>query len=123
MKIRCSIPLLFFIYAGTVLAQENVPEITIRQAKDYEGKKITICSEVKDVYVNKKAKGEPTMLNFGGAYPHQSFTVIIWKDNLANFQYDPAVYLMNKNICVTGIITMYKGRPEMEIKTPGEIYE
>ena len=123
MKNVRNILLLFFISTATVSAQEKIPEVTARQAKNYDGKKVTICSQVKDVYVNKRAKGEPTMLNFGAPYPNQTFTVIIWKDNLKNFDNDPATYYQDKNICVTGDIIMYRGRPEIEVKTPYQIYE
>ena len=123
MKCRLLFLLVFFSIGKISLAQTKVPEITIAEAKDHAGEKVTICGEVADVYVNKKAKGEPTMLNFGAAYPKQSFTCIIWKDDVPNFKYVPATYLRDKQICVTGIIKMYKGKPEMELHKQDQVFE
>lgn len=104
-------------------AQKPQLEITIAEAKDHEGEKVTICAEIKETFYNAKAKGQPTMLNFGSAYPKNTFSCIIWKDDLKNFNYEPAAYLKGKQVCVTGIIKIYKGKPEMEIHTQEQIFE
>lgn len=107
----------------TAFAQKPALEITISEAKDHEGEKVTICAEIKESFYNVKAKGEPTMLNFGAPYPKQTFSCIIWKDDLKNFNYEPVAYLKGKQVCVTGIIKIYKGKPEMEIHNQDQIFE
>ncbi|CAN5453652.1 hypothetical protein BH11BAC1_BH11BAC1_29380 [soil metagenome] len=113
----------FFLIIPAVDAQKPVPEITLAEAKDHEGEKVTLCGEIIEIFYNAKAKGEPTMLNFGGVYPKNTFSCIIWKDDLVNFNYKPAAYLKGKQVCVTGIIKMYKGKPEMELNAQDQIYE
>ncbi len=105
------------------LAQKPSAEITIAEAKDHEGEKVTICAEIKETFYNVKAKGQPTMLNFGDPYPKQTFSCVIWKDDMKNFNYEPAAYLKGKQVCVTGIIKIYKGKPEMEIHSQDQIFE
>jgi len=123
MKLHLLLFSFYFAFASASFAQKKVIEITIDEAKDHVGEKVTICSEVKETYFNSKAKGEPTNLNFGAPFPKQTFTVLIWKDDLVNFDYDPSQYLKGKHICVTGVIKLYKGKPEMELKTQYQIYE
>jgi hypothetical protein len=103
-------------------AQQAVPEITIGEANDHVGEKVTICGEIKETFFNAKAKGETTMLNFGDAYPNHAFSCIIWKDDLANLDYKPAPHLKGKHVCVTGTLKMYKGKPEMEAHSHDQVY-
>ena len=123
MNSRFLLSVIFVLMSFVAFAQSNVPEITVAEAKDHEGEKVTLCGEIKETYYNAKAKGEPTMLNFGDAYPKQTFSCLIWKDDLANFSYKPATYLKGKQVCVTGVIKIYKGKPEMEIHTQDQVYE
>ena len=115
---------IYFLVSATVaVAQKAAPEITIDEAKDHIGEKVTICAEIKETFFNSKAKGEPTMLNFGDVYPKQTFSCLIWKDDLKNFNYNPVTYLKRKQVCVTGTIKMYKGKPEMELHAQDQIFE
>ncbi len=122
MNTRLVILYLIFVTSGAV-AQKPVSEITVAEAKDHIGEKVTICGEIIETFYNHKAKGEPTMLNFGGAFPKQTFSCVIWKNDLINFNYKPVTYLKGKQVCVTGIVKMYKGKPEMEIHSQEFIFE
>lgn len=122
MKNLCLLVFLSLIM-GAAFGQKTAQEITIAEAKDHVGDKVTICAEIKETFYNNKAKGEPTMVNFGDAYPKQTFSCIIWKDDLINFNYNPVTYLKGKQVCVTGIVKMYKGKPEMEIHGQDQIFE
>jgi hypothetical protein len=123
MKSRLIFFIPFFLAATAATAQKTVPEITVAEAKDHVGEKVTICGEIKETFLNAKAKGEPTSLNFGAPYPNHTFSCIIWKDDLVNFKYKPATYLKDKQVCVTGVIKMYKGKPEMELHSQEQVYE
>ena len=90
------------------------------QAKDYIGKKITICGQVSGSYYSYKTKGKPTFLDMGGKYPASTFTVLIWSNYLNKFKYD-LKELDGKNICVTGFIKEYKGKPEVVVSDPNQI--
>lgn len=39
--------------------------------------------------------------------------MVIFEKDLANFSYDPGVFLKEKSLCITGIIKMYNGKPEI----------
>lgn len=78
----------------------------------YKGKTVTVCSKVVDIYMSKDKKGG-TYLNFGKPFPYQTFQVVIFKKDLGNFSYNPFEFLEQKNVCVTGEVIFFKGKPEI----------
>lgn len=107
--------LLFLVFASVVSAQETTP--TIENITSFEGKIITICEKVTGIH---ETKGENVILNFGKPYPNNAFTVIIFKRDREKFSYNP-LDLKGKTICITGMVVMYKGKPEIVIKNESEI--
>jgi phosphatidylserine/phosphatidylglycerophosphate/cardiolipin synthase-like enzyme len=53
--------------------------------------------------------------------PNQTFTVVIFARDQPAFPRPPASLYEGKNICVTGRIDTYKGRPEIVARIPGQI--
>jgi endonuclease G, mitochondrial len=84
------------------------------QAELYMGqnKKVTVCGTV--VSAKKSSKGN-VFLNLDRQFPNQLFTVSIFANQAINFSYNPEELLVGKQICVTGIITNYNGKPSMEV--------
>ncbi len=67
---------------------------------------------MQSTYVTKGDK-KTTYINFGNPYPNTTFTVVIFEDDLPNFKYIPSEYLKDKNVCITGKVKIYKGKPEI----------
>lgn len=107
--------IIVLLFAASGCAQTVSPA----QAKDYVDKKVTVCGLVSDVYVSTKGQA-PTFLHFGGKHPNELFSVVVYKDDLAKFT-NPLGGLANKNVCVTGYIKLYKGKPEMTVNSPSQI--
>jgi hypothetical protein len=107
--------IIFLLFAAVCHAQTITPE----QAKNYAGKKVTVCGKVTGTYTSNKGKGA-TFLNMGGVYPNNALSITIFKDDFAKFSYSPSA-LANKNICVTGVVTLYKGKPEIKVNSPAQI--
>ena len=59
------------------------------------------------------------MLNFGGNYPANTFSAVIFADDVANFK--KPEYYSGKTLCVTGRIKLYKGKAEVVIKSADQI--
>lgn len=78
------------------------------------GKKITLCDTC---YSFKILNDTVTMLNMGGRYPDQKFTVVVTGHEI-QLNTDSIV---GKYICVTGDASVYKGRPEVMIYHPNQI--
>ncbi len=107
--------ILLLVFASFVSAQETSP--TLETIASFEGKTITICEKVTGT---RETKGENVLLNFGKPYPNNAFSVIIFKRDRDKFSYNP-LDLKDKTICITGMVVMYKGKPEIVIKNESEI--
>ena len=105
---------------ATPLSKDTI-KITDAEAKDHIGEMAVICGKV---YTTKFFDGKgkkPTFLNLGASYPNQSLTVVIFEKDRLKFQYEPDTYLLDKNICVTGRIKLYKEKVEVIISEPDQM--
>ena len=114
-KISASILSLFF--AAAVGAQTN---ITLEDVSKHIGDSVTVCGKVADMRYFEKSKNKPTFLNIGAKYPNQSLTLVIWETTKALFS-TKVDDLMNKEICITGRIILFKEKPEIIIERPDQI--
>ncbi len=78
------------------------------------GKTATLCDTV---YSLKIVNDTLTLLNMGGVYPNQKYTVAV-RGNKVNLNW---AILKGKPLCVTGVFIMYKERPEIEVTEPDQI--
>jgi len=60
-------------------------------------------------------------LNLGANYPNSLLTIVIFTRDKANFKEPIESLYTDKNICVTGTIKEYKGKPEIIITRPQDI--
>ena len=104
----------------------NIPEyvpsssetvyITWDQAADYVGRVAQVCGPVMDTSWNELAEDSPTYLNMGKPYPEKGrFSVLIRSENRIHFPGRPEKFYLGKTICVTGVIQMNNGVPQIEI--------
>jgi hypothetical protein len=106
------------IMAPVVHAQEAY--ITAGEAKYHVGEKITVCGKVVGIHFVSSGKGQPTFIHFDEQYPNQIFTVLIWGADRPKFGRPEETYL-DKNVCVTGKITIYLRIPEIVATNPSQI--
>lgn len=112
-----TLTLLLFVFTSTLFfAQEKV---TLENIASFEGKTITLCETVTGTH-QTKSESKVTYLNFGKSFPDHAFTVVVFKNVLNEFTYDPLT-LKNKKICVTGKVVFYKGKPQIVIKNESQI--
>jgi DNA/RNA endonuclease YhcR with UshA esterase domain len=109
---------LFFLFAFNTAAQTN--KITAAEAKDHVGETRTVCGKVVGTHYAVKSKGEPTFLNLDEPYPKEVFTISIWGSDRAKFGAAETKY-KDANVCVTGKITSYRGKPEIIATEPSQI--
>ena len=101
-----------------------IPPDSIRwdKAKTYVGEFKIVCGPVVDTAYASGSTGKPTFLNLGRSYPDpERFTVVIWDGNRANFPAQPENYYLGKDICVDGLIELYKGGAQIEGTTQDQI--
>ncbi len=109
MKMKNIFITLLFISTTNFLFSQTV---SVDSLAYYEGQKVTVCAKVEGVFISQKAK-KTIFINFGKPFPNQKFVVVIFEKDLANFSYDPGVFLKEKSLCITGIIKMFNGKPEI----------
>jgi hypothetical protein len=100
-----------FLVAGSATAQQK---FSTEEFTKNLGKSGTLCDTV---YSLKIFSDTLTLVNMGGAYPNQKYTIAI-KSNRINLDW---ANLKGKRLCATGIFEMFKGRPEIEIVDPERI--
>lgn len=95
--------------------------VSTRDATQYMGKTATVCGEVTSAKFSVRTGGAPTFLDMDGVHPNQLFTVLIWGIDRPKFQTPPDSAFANRRVCVTGLVTDFKGKPEIVVHDPSEI--
>jgi micrococcal nuclease len=119
-KILRSLVLLVVLFGllSIAFAQEIIkPE----DAAKFIGHQKTVCGMVASAHFATKSKGQPTFINLDKPYRNQVFTVMIWGSDRSKFDKPPETLYSGKEICVTGMIQSYQGRPEIIVKDPSQI--
>lgn len=95
-------------------------EIKIDDAKNHVGEEVKICTKI---YGGKYfAKDTLTLLNAGAPYPESPLTIVI-RGNANNQFKNPQEYYKGAQVCVTGKISMYRDKPQIEIFSHDQITE
>jgi len=93
--------------------------LTTDEAAHHVGETATVCGTVASADYASHSKGQPTFLNLDKAYPNQIFTAVIWGSDRSKFGTPET--LSGKQVCVTGAIKMYRGRPEVVVHDPSQL--
>ncbi|MCB9187746.1 MAG: DNA/RNA non-specific endonuclease [Flavobacteriales bacterium] len=88
-------------------------KINSTAAKFNMNEKACVCGTV--VSTKYSEKSSATFLNLDKKFPNQVFSVTIWGDARKNFSYLPEEYLVDKRICVSGLIEDSKGTPSINV--------
>src|SRR5271166_4159118 len=110
--------------AGAILARASLAaeSVTPAEAMKHVGERARVCGKVVSAKYAQSSRRSPTFLNLDEPYPNQVFTAVIWGDARPKFKTAPEL-LKGHAVCVTGTITLYKGRAEMEVSDPTQIEE
>lgn len=91
-------------------------ETIARQMNKY--RKVTVCGKV--VSSRNSRKGH-AWINLDRKFPNDYCSIMIYKDQLTNFTYDPVKHLKDKEICVEGEVGNIGNKPVMKVKYPSAI--
>jgi DNA/RNA endonuclease YhcR with UshA esterase domain len=108
--------LLLLLIASAFYAKSQTL-VLAKDAAQYVGKNVTICDSV----YSTKALDKLTLINLGGAYPKELITVVINKEDQAKFPSEPSTMFMGNKICVTGIVSDFKGKKQIVVTDPKQI--
>jgi len=60
-------------------------------------------------------------LYFGGPYPYQDFSIVLNGKDARRFNRRPDRFFTNRYIAVTGLISVWEGKPEIDVKRRSQI--
>jgi len=107
---------------GAVCAvADDAVRIQAAEAAQHIGEVAEVCGRVASAAHIAAVKGQPTFLNLERPYPDQPFNVVIWGSARSRFDAPPERAYDGKDICVTGLIETYRGKPQIVVTDPDQI--
>jgi hypothetical protein len=90
------------------LASAHAQTISATEASQHVGERVTVCGRVAGRYTASTSPGTPTFVNL--EKPRSSpLTLLIWRDDRSRVGRVPE----SGPVCATGLITAYRGTPEI----------
>jgi len=102
--------------AAAAHAEPLAPE----DAAKHVGEKATVCGTVAAAKYAAQTGGRPTFIDFGKPYPDTTFTALILGNDRPKFG-TPEKSVPGKEVCVTGEIRLYNGKPEILLTDPKQL--
>ena len=111
-----------FVAIASLLISVNCLAQTRIEAKDaakHLNEEVSICDKV---FGGKFfTSSSLTLLDIGGNHPNEFLTVVIKAEDRKKFTSAPEDFYKGKNVCVTGKIIDFKGKPEIIITDPEQL--
>jgi micrococcal nuclease len=105
------------IYPDTIVLKQTEDNVVHwRDAADYYGQNRTIEGTI----VASNNTGKVCFLNFHEDWKRY-FTAVIFSSDFDEFPAHPEDYYLNRKVRVHGLIKEYRGKPEIILKSPGQI--
>lgn len=111
--------ILSLIFTGSVVFAQQ--EIRIEDAAKHEGDSVKVCTKIFGARYLENMNRAPTLLNAGAKYPDAPLTLVVFGESRAAFKQKPEEFYTGKQVCVTGKIVMFKGKPEIILTDDGQI--
>ena len=112
---------LFIFFCLSALASFAQQQIKTEDVKQHIGDSVKICGRIYGGKYMSNVKGQPTLLDMGGSYPNAAITVVIWNDIRTQFDKAPEELYKDVQVCLTGKIELYKGRPQIVLRSKNQV--
>lgn len=97
----------------------RIHTISAYDAYNYIGEIARIYGRVTEVWYSGETR--EYYLYIGGPYPYQDFTVIVDYSDARRFSRNPVRYFTDRNITVTGLVSLFEDKPELLVKRHTQI--
>lgn len=104
-----------WLVGADAVEKDVVLKIPAAEAKDNVGKMLIVSGVVADIHRTDKV----VRLNFGAAFPKQTFTAVVFSERTNAFSNLDA--LKGKTVEVSGKVEIYKGHPEIILRSKGQL--
>lgn len=119
MKLTILFTLLFI--SAFSLTSFGQAAIAANDAAKHLNENVVVCGVLfGGKYLNN---ADITLLDVGGNHPNEQLTLVIKGEDRKKFKAPPEDALKGKQVCITGQIVDYKGKPEIIITDPEQIKE
>lgn len=115
---KCCLFIALVVSSSVVFAQQ---QINAEEAAKHVGDSVTICTKIFGARYFESSKGAPTLLNAGARYPDAPLTLVIYGESRPAFKNKPEEFYVDKNVCVSGRIVLYKEKPQIVLTRESEI--
>ena len=95
--------------------------LTPDEAAKHVGDKVKVCGKIFGGRFFETSNNAPTLLNMGAAFPASPITIVIYKELRTKMGYSPETQLKDKNVCVTGTVTLHKEKPQIVITDASQL--
>ena len=95
--------------------------INVEDAAKHVGDSVTVCTKIFGARYFESSKGAPTLLNAGAKYPDAPLTIVIYGESRAAFPTKPEEFYVDKDVCVTGRIALFKEKPQIVLTNSSDI--
>lgn len=97
----------------------RIQTVSAYDAYQFIGEVARIFGRVSEVWYERQT--DEYTLYIGGPYPYHDFSVILSGKHARGFSFRPDRYFRNRNIAVTGLVSLWDDRPEMLIRKRSQI--
>jgi len=99
-------------------------EIKLEQVKDHVGDSVKLEGMIYGIKVFEDDDKNPTLsvINLGAAYPNQLLTIAVYPSYKTKDIVFPDERFMGGKAVVFGKIEMYKGKPQVVVRSPNQLY-
>ncbi|MBN2486859.1 MAG: hypothetical protein JXB34_12865 [Bacteroidales bacterium] len=92
----------------------SIDRVSAYYADYYIGEVMNVYGKVSDVFYARET--DEYFLYFGAYYPYHDFTIVLPGEIARRYSHRPANFFINQYLNVTGLITVYDGKPEIVVK-------
>lgn len=82
----------FILFALALTGSALGANLTADQAKEHVGENATVCGVAASTHYAANSRGNPTFVNLDKPYPNQVFTILIWGEDLGEFNPKPSTW-------------------------------
>ncbi|HYW95081.1 MAG TPA: hypothetical protein VE870_05810, partial [Bacteroidales bacterium] len=97
----------------------SIRTISSYDAARYIGEISRVYGTVYDTWYSPES--DEYFLYFGGPYPYQDFSVVIDGRDARKFSWRPERYFTNRYVAVTGLISLWQDKPEIDVRKRSQI--
>jgi DNA/RNA endonuclease YhcR with UshA esterase domain len=110
----------FLLLAAFSAAKAQKP-VRLEEVKDHIGDSVTVIGKVYGIKYLEQAKGAPTLINLGAAFPNQLLTVVIFGEDRKRLALEPEKRFADALVSVSGKVELFKGKPQIVITDNSQI--